>query len=167
MRPDLLGEALEAYQKVLPKLTALRLCHRFGKVPDVHVTKLPLELLQSIEGIIFERKLENWEPFSWKEAFEHFEGRCQPSDHVYDDRWMDLKDDAFDGLGDEMCEKCQEKGFSLCDCGKDCDFKVQGRMNEIVCESGRWHFQQCDEAGWEVMISADNFAPYQKVSSQT
>ena len=54
VRPDLLGERLQAYRETLPMLTALRLCHRFGTGSNVYITKLPNEVEQAIENIIFD-----------------------------------------------------------------------------------------------------------------
>ena len=52
VRPDLLGRSLEAYDKCLPVLTALRLCYRFGKGSNAGITKLPVEIVVAIEHLI-------------------------------------------------------------------------------------------------------------------
>lgn len=43
-----LAAHLQAYTDTLPALNALRACNRFGKGPQCHINKLPIELVQSI-----------------------------------------------------------------------------------------------------------------------
>lgn len=43
-----LSAHLTAYTDTLPALSALRACNRFGKGPQCHINKLPVELIQSI-----------------------------------------------------------------------------------------------------------------------
>lgn len=62
VRPDQLGGRLDAFQKILPALHALRMCHRFGRGPDVHVTKLPVEIEQIIEELV----VKSCNPFTWR-----------------------------------------------------------------------------------------------------
>lgn len=90
VRPDELGWHLEVYQKTLPALTTLRLCHRFGKGPDAHDTKLPFEILDAIETILCDPKHRAYQDYvrwdNWVESFEHFEGRCAPIVSQSDER---------------------------------------------------------------------------------
>lgn len=44
-----LGAHLEAYKRALPAITTLRLCNRFGQGEKAYITKLPIELVTSIE----------------------------------------------------------------------------------------------------------------------
>lgn len=168
VRPDKLVEHLEVFEKALPSLNALRLCHRFGKGPNVYITKLPIEIVQAIEAIIFDSKIEPFHhPFSIFEAFEHFEGRCQPSDHVYDDRHMDLRDDAYEEIRHKLCKKCKKDQFHMYDCSKDCNAKVQEQMNEMCCDGDmEWEDMFCEPArsGWEELTTSEaKFAPFQAV----
>lgn len=77
VKPDELGWHLERYKEILPKLIALRLCHRFGKGPNAHITRIPPEILGAIETMCFDP---NYRAYwnNWSECFEHFEGRCAP-----------------------------------------------------------------------------------------
>lgn len=132
----------------------------------MHVTKLPIELEQAIESIIFESKHDRWDPHL--EAFEHFESRCQPSDHVYDDRHLDLRDDAYEEVCDELCEACQEDQFHVDGCKEDCNDRVLQCMNEMCGDGDEgWERVFCEPMwkGWKELTSDAKFEPYQKVRS--
>lgn len=169
VRPDLLGQALQAYQSALPTLTALRLCHRLGKGPNVHITKLPPEILLAIEDMIFDRKLEY---YPWLDAFKHYESRCEPVEHL-EDGYCDIFAEVKDEINDEMCSMC--KGESLwCpdECTEDCAFKVEMKMNEGMCENGSWTYDCCEPEcdGWEELIAqgeGGNFTSYDEVRNCT
>jgi len=47
-----LGAGLSAYIDSLSAITALRLCNRFGKGNTAFIKRLPMELVQTIEGYI-------------------------------------------------------------------------------------------------------------------
>lgn len=168
VRPDKLIEHLDVFNHALPSLKALRLCHRFGKGSNVHITKLPIEIEQAIEALIFDSKVEPFlHPHSIFQAFQHFEGRCQPSDHVYDDRYLDLRDDAYAEIRRKLCKQCKKDQFHLYDCLEDCYSKVQEHMNEMCCDGDmEWEDFFCDPArnGWEQLTTNEvKFAPFQKV----
>jgi hypothetical protein len=87
VRPDLLGQAIEAYDKALPTITTLRLCHRYGKGPKVKITKLPIEILSAIEELAYHAIRTSLT--TWSEVFHHFESRCELVDH------LDVNDSIF------------------------------------------------------------------------
>ena len=145
VKPDQLGAALQAYKEILPSLMALQLCHRFGKGEAVHITKLPPEILHHIESMMFDRRYTG----SWAEFFEHYEGRCQPIDHLYDDRYLDMRDEFIDHL----CADCQEFGAE--DCENDCYEKQTELANEYLMEDldfGLGGDADCYRSIWEDMI---------------
>lgn len=162
VKPDTLGLHLQAYQECLPKLTALRLCHRFGKGPDVHVTKIPPEILQIIEGFMFKPHFFiDWG--EWSESFMHFESKCEPISHLYDDRPLDLKDE----FRELECEDCSEYNWNLCK--KGCDEKITELANQYLMSSDHdWRYNDCEghRASWLARINQSpkgHFAQYDEV----
>ncbi|KAK4507138.1 hypothetical protein PRZ48_000872 [Zasmidium cellare] len=188
VKPDLLGERLEAYSKVVPVLRALRLCHRFGKGPKVHVSKLPAEIELVIEGLIIKHEQdENRWGSEWSRAFAHYEGRCEPMSHL-EDCWSPLAD----GVDVEYCETCEEGFYGVvkscekrckdedadkcwicsekCDrdnCLRTCEAEMHNEMNELALESD-WALDiNGDCQGWAKMIDKKgNFAQHEKVLRQ-
>jgi len=109
VKPDELGSHLEAFAKNLPTLRTLRLCHRFGKGPKVHITKLPVELELAIEEHVLDSSY-YWTQFCWHDwtkEFSCFESRCRPSGHL-EESPSPILDDAY-GLVEE-CANCEEGG---------------------------------------------------------
>lgn len=123
VRPDVLGERLEAYAKVVPTLRTLRLCHRFGKDQQVHITKLPAEVELVIEGHVIrahQRSPGQHSFCEWEDAFRHFEGRCAPVDHAEDPEETHHR--IREGFsGDEICDSCEKGNWWEVDlCEKRC-----------------------------------------------
>lgn len=170
VRPDILCQNLQAYKTALPVLNALRLCHRFGQGPDVHVTKLPVEIEQAIEDIIFNANLSRL-PFA--DAFEHFESRCMPVDHL-DDEYGELYFDVRDEIHEKLCEKCKAEDEDDFDFDNEicieCLVEIHMEMNERMCEYGfDWRYDDCvvECAKWTDLINQNpngKFVPYDKVS---
>lgn len=48
VRPEVLGAHLEAYINLLPTITTLRLCNRFGQGEEAYIKRLPVELVSEI-----------------------------------------------------------------------------------------------------------------------
>ena len=173
VRPDLLGQALEAYDKVLPTLTALRLCHQFGAGPEAHIAKLPKEIELLIEQKIFDRKAARmWRSGGhlWLSNFRHYEYRCEPMEHVYDsDVLYDIADD-LDRTG--LCEKCVSGETMLLDCD-DCQEIVEARLNaHMDATAPDYAYELCQEEreAWRELIDqgqGGTFAKYDKVSCST
>ncbi|KAF2173297.1 hypothetical protein M409DRAFT_49759 [Zasmidium cellare ATCC 36951] len=187
VKSDLLGERLEAYSIVVPVLRALRRCHRFGKGPKVHVTKLPAEIELIIEGLIIRDRQERYRDLSrWKDAFRHYEGHCSPMDHInaspLHDRAEDIdqckscreaewKDPAAcenrceDGNADQ-CWTCSQK----CDpgnCMRTCRAQINEHVNDMVLQWEPGVDLDGDCESWEKMIDQKgDFAKYQKVLRQ-
>lgn len=75
-----LGPHLQAYVETKPVIDALRLCNRFGQGPDVHINKLPQELIAMIEEELqVPRRATAFD--DWDQDFACFEGRCDLRDH--------------------------------------------------------------------------------------
>ncbi|KAF7187280.1 hypothetical protein HII31_11368, partial [Pseudocercospora fuligena] len=191
VRPDKLGRKLEDYAKVAPLLNALRLCHRFGRGPNVHITKLPMELEQEIERLIIRQSKHSYYFDSWADKFRHYEGRCAPLDHG-EDCWSPLYDSIEDFDSCTMCVdedhyydtakcllRCSENTVDKCstctqkvdheDCERTCDFKKDVMMNEMaeewLMESDRDPFET-DCKGWELSINQSPkgaFVKYDKI----
>lgn len=93
IRADLLGARLAAYVLLLPTITALRLCNRFGKGPQATVAKLPVELLNEIEKYLIEdKRAQLYE--EWFSQFKCYETQCSPADHFDKEQCADI---FFDG----------------------------------------------------------------------
>ncbi|TKA83210.1 hypothetical protein B0A55_00658 [Friedmanniomyces simplex] len=98
VRSDELGDRMDRFTQTLPQLHALRLCPRFGEGPDVHITKLPVEVVEAIEELVTEAwssfDARHWQMLGgWSEQFACFEHRCAPMDHLPDCH-SPLSDDA-------------------------------------------------------------------------
>lgn len=186
VRPDKLGESLEAYAKAAQTLHMLRLCHRFGQGPDVHVTKIPAEIELAIEALVIAAAKRQascpWD--NWSSSFSHFEGNCAPMDHI-PDCYSPLSD-ALDG-GVPLCETCEESYVDtetcekacktgdpeLCwtctqkvdhsNCMDTCDAEMTPEMNGLAMG---WGYDDMDDCGeWRKRIDTKgNFAKYAKVS---
>ncbi|CAK3985677.1 Hypothetical predicted protein [Lecanosticta acicola] len=174
VRPDILGQRLEDYEKVIPTLRTLRLCHRFGRGTDVHVTKLPAELELAIEACVV-RSSQHF--YSERiRAFRHYEGRCAPMDHL-----PDCASPLEDQVGDQDLEKCEncediywepENCKNICDstsedlcwycsqqpdpqnCGRTCMAKQRHAMNALASD---WDYDMrdpCAELDWGRMIDS-------------
>lgn len=149
VRPDLLGEALEKYETVIPTLQALQMCHRFGKGPQVHITKLPNEVRLVIEDLIFHRALPHLTGW-WKSVFRHVEGRCEPSDHL-EDGYFDILEDVKGECSEKLCKKCQDADTG--DECIDCRVLMDMKMNEGLMEVGTFMEVCIDERQrWRNMI---------------
>ncbi|KAK3629519.1 hypothetical protein LTR22_021887 [Elasticomyces elasticus] len=64
LKPDHLNKILTVYKKALPALKAIRLAHRFGMGSQVHITKLPAEMLVVIEDFVIEAQRQGWDPYT-------------------------------------------------------------------------------------------------------
>lgn len=165
--PALLGLHLETYKKALPTLQALRLCHRFGVGPQVHIKKLPTEIELLIEDHIFEANKSEVRT-SWVGSFRHFESRCEPIDHALETYYNIFGDVADEDEVQEMlCEKCRKDGCSS-DCGNDCVQLVDEHINEGLYEGDDRQLDCCMEERdmWEALINQapdGEFAKYDKV----
>lgn len=175
-----------------PTLDALRLCHRFGRGPNVHITKLPLELEQEIERLIIQQKKRPHYFDSWANKFMHYEGRCAPLDHG-DDCWSPLYDSFEDFDSCTMCtnddhwydtakclRRCSENTATKCstctqkldhkNCERTCDSEKDFMMNDMaenwLMESDRDPLDKdCED--WELLINQSPkgaFVKYDKVS---
>lgn len=92
-----LGAHLEAYIKLRPILQSLRLCNRFGKT-DGHaaaVTRLPYELIDSIEATLIDQAREDAAP-SWELEYKCYTNTCDILDHLTDDELTEMYCDVFD-----------------------------------------------------------------------
>lgn len=72
---EALGANLEAHVNLRPAITTLHLCHRFGgkRVP---LTRLPVELLNSIEDILMEDECEKSRQ-EWRQDYPCFQQDCE------------------------------------------------------------------------------------------
>ncbi|EMC95088.1 hypothetical protein BAUCODRAFT_72039 [Baudoinia panamericana UAMH 10762] len=188
VKPDELILHLDAYAKTLPALKALRLCHRFGKGPDVHIIKLPVEVEQIIEAYVVATR-RAWEElqFEWcmlEKEFRCFESKCCPSSHHEDNSPMHER--AYDEV--ELCDFCEAEGISEDGCLKkctkgtvepcptcqinmasdDCEKTCEAAYGEVIerlahgSESTyEYHAECCD--GWATRVSPRAFAKHAKV----
>lgn len=163
VRPDLLLGSLAAYDQALPYITAFRICHTFGKGPDVHVTKLPVEMRTAIEKIIIDAQ--NTEVMrggcgaAWKDHFTCFENRCEPRIHVhwFDDRLLDWYDETWEMV--DKCEDCADDGCSWGEACEECDAEHERCQNlaaqDMTQEENGQDWEGChlaDVSNWEKLV---------------
>ncbi|KAK5684533.1 hypothetical protein LTS10_004403 [Elasticomyces elasticus] len=129
VKPDQLIKTMNAYKKSLPALKAIRLAHRFGTGPQVHISKLPVEILLLIEDFvcIAQRNFceyDYFDEFDIASDFRCFESKCAPSSH-----WVEMSPlwDAADGKTDE-CVSCSEAPQGIY------DMKCENRCTEDTKE---------------------------------
>lgn len=129
------------------------------------------------EKIIVDQQIRTEESGSkWSRAFRHFEGRCEPMDHVFDPDgrfWLNCCEDtdlpychACEEGGRHQtcrCEKlCDKDGKDLCEacaqdpdpdnCRRTCLAELHDEVNSMAIDSGAWN-------GWdpdECQISCDD-----------
>lgn len=94
-----LGAHLDAYMSVKPDVHQLRLCHRFGKGPNAHLTKLPQELLDMVAQSLIDLAIRDAPHDKWQEPFSCFENRCYVLDHVDEEELDEMRNDICDELG--------------------------------------------------------------------
>ena len=171
VRPDLLAEGLKAFERAEKKLHALRLCHRYGHGPKAFVTKLSNELEHMIEECVLEdeRNVAR-RAGEFRDAFKHFEGRCEPPDHVSDPEVFEIYENYATDR-DLHCETClTSDGEPGEKCENDCEVRIREHQNEFLAERGDYgdwcqeHQEACQT--WSGMIdqtSIGRFPKYDKV----
>ena len=91
-----LGTSLEAYERQLPAVTTLRLCHRFG---DGSLSQLPQEILDHVVSEVHQEDKAAIKP-KWERNFACFQGRCTPAQHFEPNQikriWAQNADDILD-----------------------------------------------------------------------
>ncbi|KAF2808909.1 uncharacterized protein BDZ99DRAFT_571765 [Mytilinidion resinicola] len=86
-----LGASLDRFAKLLPQLQTLRLCHRYGKGDDVHLTKLPNELLDMVINELCHVEALTTLP-EWERELKCFEGNCTAMSHFEGHDGLDPND---------------------------------------------------------------------------
>ncbi len=176
--PDLLGQALEAYDKFVPILNTLRLCHRYGKGTEVHITKLPVEILSAIEEIVYQDVQSR--NSTWLENFKHYEHRCEPSDHpeaaafaweaaLEEGGWECGK--CSDGMSPCGEPGCTGHGSGTADDCSECGARLSEMADEYLSEQYEWCYDECPvfATRWEKQISQTtngDFVKYDEVKQQ-
>ncbi|SMY20228.1 unnamed protein product [Zymoseptoria tritici ST99CH_1A5] len=152
VRPDKLGPHLKNFEEAVPTLHALRLCHRYGRGADVHITKLPAELELLIEGFIihpFKCSTEWGRIARWEDDFKCFESRCSPLFHLAGASSLDCIYDDFTFCGSVACEPyggSNEDCRTLCKNSETDPCEVcKTRSSEGVCEKG-CHGRELEES---------------------
>lgn len=167
VKADVLVQQLQKYAQI----RTLRLCHLFGRGPDAHVSKLPVEVRLLIENLVMESTSEASAEAAI--AFYHFENKCEPVDHLTPEAYSDLASDMQRRFKLTICEECQADLAAnvVLSCTSercDCKAKVEGKMNrwlkdepEIVadCETmaKRWR---------KIIDQEGEFAKYDEVSTR-
>ncbi|SMR45063.1 unnamed protein product [Zymoseptoria tritici ST99CH_3D1] len=178
VRPDKLGPHLKAFEETVPVLHALRLCHRFGKGPDVHITKLPAELELIIEELCLHPtwcRATAFEHFDWEADFRCFESRCSPLSHMGDctPLWEQVTDNFnycdscpdFEAPFDhcevscknshtaDPCETCKAGTKGTCE--KSCDGQIHEEQMRAAAECDWWYEDHVDTRyNWSNRINA-------------
>ncbi|KAK3650346.1 hypothetical protein LTR56_006322 [Elasticomyces elasticus] len=190
VKPDQLLTHLAAYKRTLPALQAIRLAHRFGTGPQVHITKLPVEMLLLIEDFVIEAQRQRWDPYIESEL-DCFESKCEPRHH-----WVE-EDDLWDYAGPltqcqpceeevtkgsyshkncdtrctkdtaEPCETCSDGGMGAENCERNCHAKWEDSVNRVAQES-EYNYECHEErkGSWLARINKTEFLPYEKMLKQ-
>jgi hypothetical protein len=109
-----LGASLEAYLTLKPRITALRLCNKLGRGPDVFVNSLPLELINMIIAYLLVPE-QRCQEVKWRTIQSCSENRCIPSDHASGGDFDDLRHTACEVAEDEYEGDSESDGEGLCD----------------------------------------------------
>jgi hypothetical protein len=86
-----LGSSIEAYERQLPAITALRLCHRFGDGP---LSQLPQEILDQVVSEVHEGEEAGSKP-KWERNHACFQGICTTSQHLSPELIEEIWDEVF------------------------------------------------------------------------
>lgn len=96
VRVEDFGGSFEACVRLQPVFTALRLCNRFGKGDDVHVTRLPAELTAAIEEYLMQQERQDQQA-AWAKDYKCWKATCTLTDHSTPEEctafYMDMLDD--------------------------------------------------------------------------
>jgi len=108
-----------------PQLEHLRLCHRFGKGSEAHITKLPQELLEMvIEHLVDSVRSTSPVFAAWEKLFKCFEFSCRASDHFDEDTLAEIREELehdliYDGIdppdGEEMDKMVEDSILQDCE----------------------------------------------------
>lgn len=123
---------LEAYREALPALDTLRACSRFGKGPQCHINKLPVELVQRIAHycILPARKEKS---MGWVGRLFCYQDECEILDH-FSREW--LLENYYDW----------RRGL----CGGDCDLDCRPDTCQHMDEPNNEQLE-------EMLIATDTF----------
>jgi hypothetical protein len=125
-----LGAHLDAHVTVKPVAEQLLLCHKFGQGKEVHLKKLPRELINLIiehyTAPIREEKFKEWDS-----DFACFEGRCSMRDHFNKSEWYAFLSDAWNSYAGDITDKNEH------------EFAAQ--IAEDQCEELDTHGDRCSE----------------------
>lgn len=124
-------ERADAYLKAEPTLHALRMCHRFGKGINVHITKLPNEIEQIVESCLASAQIRRGSMLLWDCSWEFtcFQSECSPVGHCSEA--IPLLESAYDNL--ELCVICDEDsiwGDKYVKCKKRCTSDTKDKCAE-------------------------------------
>lgn len=124
-----LGGNLEVFEPLVPRIRMLRMCNRFGRGREAHITKLPVELVNLIEEEYILDAMKTDSPKhcrEWNLDYKCWRPRCELLDH-------------FDGAGfieiynAQMARRFAILGVCPCGCGKayhDQELKDQSHIED-------------------------------------
>ncbi len=165
VRPEQLGWSLEAFEKALPVLHTFRLCQRFGRGRNVHVPKLPVETMVTIEDLILV-STRKW-IWAWEHSFKHYERRCDPYGHAFYSEATPMRDIVMDLVYARGCKDCRLENDDQGMC-PGCRSFAREKLNTMASGDGRWiDVCQKERAWWLFKISHHDhgaFVKYDKVS---
>ena len=108
-----LGAHFEAYVNLLSTVDTLRLCQRFGKGENVAITRLPIEVLVSVQDNLIEEEREKLD-LEWTEDLRCWESRCQIIDHFIDEERRQIYFEWFhQDFDPHAAERLHEEQFRV------------------------------------------------------
>jgi len=155
VKPDELITRIDSYTRIEPKLQVLRLAHRFGRGPQAHITKLPLEIEQAIEDLIIKAEFSCYDQkyrkyHDIRAEFACYESRCAPSHHCED---LAKVEDAAHELV-QLCGTCadDEAGFWGDMCNKRCNKDTPTPCNTCKIELGDEDCERSCRGLWQEIV---------------
>ncbi|KAK6441865.1 hypothetical protein LTR95_001896 [Oleoguttula sp. CCFEE 5521] len=128
VKVDRLGAHLQAYVETLDTIITLRLCNRHGAGSGIFVQKLPVEIVQIIEKLIFREICKAKYP-EWQVELHCFENECRPVDHLSREEQLDCYFGHDDYTADVCCDCQKEAGLPSHD--EPDDEQLQKRLAKL------------------------------------
>lgn len=122
---EVLGAHFNAYVELLPIITTLRLCHRYGPKANSGITRLSAELVAYIEAYLISDARSRHRA-AWETDFNCFQMLCTPSEHV---------DDAeLDPLYDQAIQRVYDDNSFVEEDEDEFDTEVWCRVEDMLCD---------------------------------
>ena len=141
IRVDLLGAHLQAYVNLLPVISTLRLCNRFGKGAKAAVSRLPAELVVCIEELLIKDERKELRE-DWATELKCWETRCLPTDHLSNEEARRLYIEYFWEVAEPNIDRCMPKA--------KLNKKQRSELDEAFLEDDQWDWNEGKGSTWRI-----------------